>query len=154
MNVKLLRKVRDKILAEPDQFVMKGWFAQQNDIAANVIGTDIGAYGDLARVVPKCGAACIGGWTVALNQNQTPTEVMANLQQRCGHLPPIVELAAKMLDLPLDPEPYGLFPRLFTVDTWPEKFRQAWSRAKTTKQRAKVAASAINNYISTDGWNR
>lgn len=128
MNVKLLEKVKEAILAEPRQFVMGEYFV-----------IDEGLF-DLGREIPNCGtAACIAGWAVTLGRRfKNPA--------RARRIPAVGEEAVKLLRLDED----GAF-RLFLVGDWPWQYREAWSEAKTAKARAKVAAKRIDHFIATDG---
>lgn len=138
MNVKLLRKVRDQILAEPAQFVM-------GDFYVNWLDGDADDDVDISREIPYCGAGCIAVQAIAISQGCTPAEVGKIDLWVAG------SLAADLLDLPHHNTEFWE-PPLFLVEGWPEKFGRAWSRAKTTQQRAKVAAAVIEDYIATDGW--
>lgn len=144
MNVRLLKRVRDRILAEPAQFVMEHYFASRNDILQEplycyLVDHNVSAL-DIDRSVPNCGtAACIAGWTYALSRRITPkTAALRNAYPE--------EEAAKLLGIS-----ERQAERLFLVDHWPGKFYQQWQERPSLKIRARIAARRIDHFIKTRG---
>ena len=131
INVRLLRRVKARILAEPKQFVMDGWVTEYVD--DQLFPDD-----DLPRKqIPNCGtAACIAGWTVALSDGVKPCDIDRNDD--------ISTRARKLIGT-------ETATRLFFTPCWPEKFADRWVGAKTFKGRARVAADRIEHFIKTKG---
>lgn len=129
LNVRLLRRIKKHILANPSRFFM-GWYVARgvprsrhfdlpNSLRFSVL--------DLPSTVPECGtAACIAGW--------------ANLFT--GHKPTAHRSAAKALGLPNDNG-------LFSIYEWPCKYRDKYRSAKTSRARARIAANRIEHLIKT-----
>lgn len=134
MNVKLLRKVKKHILAEPKRLVMWTW-KLQNTLQPKFLSD---GYGNMPRkFIPfaECGtAACIAGWTCLLSGKKN---VEGN------H---ISQTAIQLLGIP-----GSLTNSLFVVTFWPGQFRAKYHNAKTQKTRAKIAAERIEHFISTKG---
>ena len=98
MNVKLLKRIKEQILAEPAQFVMSTYFSD------NVLENDI------PRKIPNCGtAACIAGWACTLDLKITPA-----LASKQAHVQDKAESLLKLYR--------GQAERLFLVSYWPEPF--------------------------------
>lgn len=118
LNVKLLRKVRDKILAEPDQFEMSQWFTQST-----------------GWKIPNCGtAACIAGWTIAVSNRKKPSEFLTarNIQ----------DTALELLGIE-DQDGWDLF----SVSSWPKKYMDRFFVTPSRRGRARITAQRINAYI-------
>lgn len=124
VNRDLLLKVKEKILAEPGQFIMEDIFATSEQI---------GYTSDLPREVPNCGtAACIAGWAVSLAIEANPkagekawerlevrhTEVMGITRER--------------------------FDTLCFVYGWPRGYADRWRSTRDLTERAKIAAQVID----------
>lgn len=142
LNVKLLRRVKNRILKEPRQFIMESVYARAEHV---LTFSGYGHYhADLARkTIPNCGtAACIAGWTEALALKTRPSKLV-------GTYPYFGSEDAAGRRLGLDDWYAGH--RLFRTASWPEKFQRAWDAAKTHKARAKVAADRIEHFIKTNG---
>jgi len=127
MNVKLLRKVAEYILAEPKRFFMPDfvrWKESRLDRLRNKHDGKI-----IDRPFPRCGtAACIGGWVCILSDKKETADS---------------EVAAELLQINKDQAE-----RLFF--NAPSKFWDIWS-GDGTKKTAKLAAARIEHFIRTDG---
>jgi len=135
MNVELLLKVKEKILAEPSQFVMSAWFTDQSRL--DIIRTN-----DLHRTIANCGtAACIAGWIVTLSRGETPSIAYKVASESFSS---VRSHAAVLLGVSKEETD-----SLFGLQYWPQEFWVKWKAAKTIKQRAKVAADRIDNFILT-----
>lgn len=119
MNKELLLKVKDKILAEPDQFNMRDWFIYNPEL------------------YPKCGtSACIAGWVICVHDQLTPD------QARNTHLS--VERDARLL-LGLNHLQADI---LFCDSNWPKPFRDRYTWAReSSEKRASVTAEFIDWFI-------
>lgn len=130
MNVKLLRKVKRQILKEPKQFAMRYLYSEPSA-------------GDAANKIPNCGtAACIAGWTHAIDQNIPPSECEKNKWK-------LTVSAGELLGIDNEQED-----RLFFLEYWPERFSATYTRATDKHQwtrRARIAAERIEHFIKTKG---
>lgn len=119
LNVKLLRQVQKKILAEPAQFEMSQWFT-------NNTGWEI----------PNCGtAACIAGWTIAVSKKKKPSEFL--------NAADIQNTARKLLGLDFEDDEWALF----SVSSWPLKYQNRFYRTQSLKMRARITVQRIDAYI-------
>lgn len=138
MNVKLLRKVEKRILAEPRRFDMMTFGDKLDKEAIEALGEE----------APPCGTvACIAGHVDWM----THPRLFAASVALGDYDDSIVERAAKELGLGFDPSQDTNAGRLFFDDEWPKKFQAAFSKAKTPLQRAKVAVKRIEHFIKTNG---
>lgn len=146
-NFKLLRRVRDAILAHPDQFVIDKVFSRRLEVPCPVGG---------------CGtAACIAGWTLRLSGKHrtlsAARKALRTIRARAsrGSGPDELDLAAKLLRIPPKPpfdRDWGSFPHpLFFLDCWPGRFQTAWCETKTPQEQAAVAAARIDDFIRLHG---
>lgn len=142
MNTKLLLKVKQHILDEPRRLWMGQWQVRA------VPGKRIEGFWDTEfsfrtvtldeKTAPPCGTAgCIAGWTDMLSFRTRPRGVSA--ESRAIKKLAITELQAA---------------QLFYVDSWPRKFREEYSAAKTAKRRARIVGQVIDDFIATDGWTK
>jgi hypothetical protein len=126
MNVKLLMKVKQHILEEPNRLLMSDVYIQ--GIPGNDFFSDHGNQQKFA----KCGtAACIAGWTCLLADPNGEVS-MPNAETLLG----ISERQAT---------------RLFLTCEWPERFRLPYSMAKSVKKRAELAGARIDHFAKTKG---
>ena len=130
MNIRLLKRVRDYILAEPRRVNMAVW----GDIRSG-------------NVAPACGTvACIAGWTKVLVKRPN----LAKLIQDAGKLDDFFDDADKVAK-----EKLGLSlnqaQQLFYVHHWPSPFETRYNRSRLSKQRARVVADRIDYFIATEG---
>ncbi len=117
LNVKLLRRVRDKILKEPLQFEMSQWYTLALD-----------------HPIPNCGtAACIAGWAIALAEKKSPAA--------CYDTNNIQGKAMRLLGIEDDPW------KLFAVSSWPIRYQNQFYNTGSLKVRARIAARRIDAYI-------
>jgi hypothetical protein len=138
MNVKLLRKVKRHILAEPKRLDM-------DFVASEIIA---------GPRAPRCGTVgCIAGWSALLASPVIPATVAGRLALMGW------DSGKKALELTesevnrLFNEPwlvYGPRKRDGAVG-WPEKFAKAYLGAKTPRQRAGITARRIEHFIKTKG---
>ena len=138
MNVKLLRKVEKRILAEPRRFDMMTFGTKLNKRTIKALG----------KQAPPCGTvACIAGH---VDWMAHPRLFAASVALG-DYDDSIVERAAKELGLVFDPSQDTNAGRLFFDNEWPEKFQAALAEAKTPLQRAEVAVKRIEHFIKTNG---
>lgn len=128
MNVRLLRRIQKHILAEPLRY-------NQN------ITIEKGKPGQSYRedtnfkqgTLPKCGTtACIGGWALSLSFGAR----VFNFTRARRVLGISTEEAEKLFSYTWD-------------NSWPTKFKVAYNKAKTPRQRARIAFNRIEHFIKT-----
>jgi hypothetical protein len=139
-NIKLLKQVRDAILKYPDQFEMRTWFSNLNEVE---------------MPASRCGtAACIAGWAVTLDNK----DFKGKPSLACDWIDDddrdvgVLGLAQKVLGIT---KKQAI--NLFLDENWPRKFRneygclinENYEGKVTTKQFAEVAARRINHFIKT-----
>ncbi len=140
MNVKLLRKVEKRILAEPRRFNMMIFGEKLNKRTIEALGK---------QAPPRGTVACIAGHVDWMTH---PRLFAASVAIDRFHRDDSIEKrAAKELGLGFDPSQDTNADRLFFDDEWPKKFQAAFSKAKTPLQRAKVAVKRIEHFIKTNG---
>ena len=138
MNVKLLRKVEKRILAEPRRFDMMTFGTKLNKRTIKALG----------KQAPPCGTvACIAGHVDWM----THPRLFAASVALGDYDDSIVERAAKELGLGFELSQDTYAGRLFFDNEWPEKFQAALAEAKTPLQRAEVAVKRIEHFIKTNG---
>jgi len=131
MNVPLLKKVGQAIMAEPRWFDMTWWIDTTSDKA-------------------PCGTtACIGGFAILLSKikgrlTEKTWATTANKIPQKSYMPRYT--ATVLLDLDKD----QAF-RLFDINHWPYKFTVAYQAADRPERRAKAAADRIEFFIQTNG---
>jgi hypothetical protein len=128
MNITALLEIKAAILSHPRQFQMDHTYA---------------TYLDDCTPAGGCGtAACIAGWAMFLRETDSRMNERENM--------PSFELlsrAASHLDVPNG--------KLFLRGDWPDQFRLPYNSAIDacdSVRMAKIAADAIDDYISTGGW--
>lgn len=122
LNVRLLRRVKRHILAEPKRLLMAAYVMR---------GTPRKKFdGDNGQQsFPQCGTVgCIAGWACLLSGN--------------GEEQNAFDPAAALLNL-TDPS------KLFFEGSWPLPFADQYQLAKTPAKRAKIAAARIEHLITT-----
>lgn len=143
INVELLKKVKKHILEEPRRLLMDDLVVRKMD-DEDFVADD----GKMVKFA-SCGtAACIAEWSVLLTDGLWPE---GDLWRR----------AAKLLGIPKDQicsngfyDDNGeyisipvLAEKLFYVDEWPVAYRIPYKKARSQKQRAKIAAKRIEAFI-------
>lgn len=146
MNVKLLRKVKKHVMAKPSRLRMGNWISSTNPRFDRLVRVAAGYfdfsdwiegenndYGEPSRQkIPDCGTvACIAGWTCALG---TRGRLMDGVRYTAQNLLGITSPQADAL---------------FYVQNWPTELKQRYIKAKTVRQRAKVAGDMIEHFIKT-----
>ena len=140
MNVKLLREVEKRILAEPRRFDMMTFGDKLDKEAIEALGEE----------APPCGTvACIAGHVDWMTHPRLFAASVAI--DRFARDDSIAERAAKELGLGFELSQDTYAGRLFFDDEWPKKFQAAFSKAKTPLQRAEVAVKRIEHFIKTNG---
>jgi hypothetical protein len=117
MNVELLQKVKQAILAEADRFDMHSWAeTEQRDLSCSIASK------------PSCGTTCcIGGWAAAIH-NQLHDD---SLHYMKGNLALGISAASQ----------------LFYVEEWPLVFSRAYEKETSPRERARIAAERIDFFI-------
>jgi len=131
MNIELLQKVRDAILAEPRRFNMGYWVT------------------DGVTTAPCGTAACIGGYALVLNKMEEDKTMdwvrgIHYFTMSPGWI--IVTDAQRVLGLTLDQRS-----RLFNDNCWPNPYRDQLRSATDPAKAAKIAADRIDLFIRTGG---
>lgn len=125
MNVELLKRVADVILARPYDFDMN-----------NFEGPAVESY-QVKERERSCGTvACIGGWAAALDK---------------GLVDPIVidepfTFYSNVLDLDLQQAS-----RLLLQSGWPYGYLKAYKKAETDQERGEAAYDRIQHFLKTEG---
>lgn len=128
LNVKLLRRIKRHILAEPRRFTMRT--LEEHGRPGEFYIADNGTN----ETFPECGtAACIAGWTNHFSRKQGGDAVSA----------------ARFLGIPYDGSYCGVADRLFFDFEWAEPFRTRYQEARTAGERAAIAADRIEHFIKT-----
>lgn len=134
MNVRLLRKVKRAILAEPTKFRMDKWTCGS---AHCIAGTICALDQSLTFVVPKRKGAV---WLVVDGNDEDSSVV------------PIERAAADNLEIEYSEHTsHTEADRLFHLPYWPKQFRDDYRAAQTLKARAGIAAKRIEHFIKTNG---
>lgn len=162
-TVNLLRKVQAHILEEPKRLDMSDWgVAYATGTKTRIEGTT-----DKEVPVPACNTVgCVAGWSIFLGR----PKLWKDLIKATAENKAIYDNEDTALDETLNSPKYeaerilGITDeqgeRLFffkkwsfrnPLSGWPEKFSDAYKKAKTAKQRAKVTAARIDRFIDTDG---
>lgn len=132
-NIKLLEKIRDTILANPDHLDMSSWFGMTPEHYFQ------------ARRRGECGAvACIAGWACQLN-GWSPLEGTLRVKKTVRgllHTEVPRSMACELLNLTSFTADL-----LFYLDAWPAPYLAQYEGAATAKGRARVAARRINHFI-------
>lgn len=131
MNTKLLRRVERHILKEPKRY-------EQNAVID--VGTP-NTESEFNRRYPACGTiACIGGWITVLTTKKPlkPGTHYLRFRKMARLLRVTEEQVIRLCE--------------YTWGTgWPEQFLKAYKKAKTPRQKAKVAVRRIEHFIATKG---
>lgn len=133
MNVKLLKRVRDRIAARPRQFVMCQLFDTETESHTKV---------------SHCGtAACIAGWAFTLSRKLRPKDArpMAEEDDPSGYVRGWVEAEGVLMLTSAEAH------RLFLSDHWPQPFQKHFNNASSPIEHAKIAVRRINHFIKTKG---
>lgn len=136
MKIRKLRKLKEWILAEPRRFDMTFWAGQINTILAQQ--PPCGTVGCLA------GMAChMEGKKLVAGTGMTEDDLV--ISREAGWILGLSNVQAS---------------RLFYLDTlhgnagggtWPKRFENAYLKAGTLEEKAKIAAKRIDHFIKTDG---
>lgn len=133
MNKNLLLKVKEKILQEPKQFLMRTWYSSVLSENPETLVLQNGVIKRKVKI-PNCGtAACIAGWAACILNKKKPSE-------------------ASLVILPSE-EDFGIsissYYKLTRFQAWPLKFQK--HRKEGTVPFAKQAAARIDHFIATEG---
>jgi hypothetical protein len=141
MNVKLLRKIQQEVLAEPRRLRMVtfGKLYTEADVAET--------FTDPADAPPCNMAACIGGFADWLTK---PKLFKRDIKR--GGTNGIGDRARKELGLTEDQADRLFFFREWGYEKgWPARFSNAYRDAKTPLAKAKVAVARIDAFIESGG---
>lgn len=131
MNVELLKRVADVIVARPHDFQMRFVALDLNDDYQD----------EVMQPELSCGTACcIAGWALCLDRS---CDLTAMNWHEPGYI--LLRRAARVLGIHAYPE------AIFMRDDWPADYRDSYYAAKTDQERAQVAYERIHHYIATDG---
>jgi hypothetical protein len=141
-TIKLLRRVKKHILAEPKRLQMGAWGYRTSET--------------------QCGtAACIGGWAAILNKlpgkkilELPKFEIYATVDSAPYTSPKEIAVGSAQGRNALEITPRQAT-RLFFVDQWPWKYQRAYVVAErqpnTFKKIAVITAERIEHFIKTGG---
>jgi len=163
MNIELLLQIKERILAEPAQFVM-------GDVFLSDVGRAYEDRGDIRREsIPHCGtAACIAGWAIALHEQTDPKTARTLMRKRTGPGSAATWDALAVSVLGLTPSARwadggkggGQRDALFFVSGWPRDLQERWDEAAdgaeddpqaALETRAQIAAERIDRFIAAGG---
>ncbi len=131
MNTKFLKQIAATILEHPKQFRMESFFSTINS---------------MEQRPDRCGTACcIAGWAIALAENLKPNEAWDSVCETEGEAE-AHDIAKELLGLTENQAD-----RLFYHEEWPHEFRDRYNCARSTTQKATVAAKRLARFIKTEG---
>lgn len=127
----LWAEIKKAIIAHPDQFEMRDWFTTELRFPMRWVEY---------QAAGGCGtAACIGGWAIHVAKKRKRLKTTAELVGDDAR-----DDAAELLELSSEE-----VERVFFRGAWPVEFSEAYARARTPLQRARVAVKRINHFIKT-----
>lgn len=139
MNVELLKRVAEVIVARPSDFQMRFVATDANMGSEPLWGEE-----DRLLFSPEesCGTACcIAGWTIALSGDGDPNNVDGSSGVKG------MRIASELLNIDASQAN-----RLFVDYNWPrDNYRLPYWDATTDAERAKVAYDRIHHFIQTEG---
>lgn len=132
MNVPLLRKIQQTILAEPKRLKMSRWLGTVREGKDN----------------PNCSTVgCIAGWAAVLTAPKGQTiKDTAKKVIRVHGAHNVEDMGREALGLT-----YEQAVRLFHVWEWPGRHQEAYEEAKTPEARATVTVDRIDKFIACKG---
>ena len=146
LNVKLLNKVKEHILAEPKRLRMEDWIVIKDKISAAQLADNMIDFADCGTV------GCIAGWTVMLGD----PNFIKNSELCCsnGRVGQISEKAEALLIID-DGAENNLFLHhslywLFHMSHWETKYWRPFYMADKPVQ-AKIVAAVIDDFIKKYG---
>jgi hypothetical protein len=139
MNVKLLRRIQKAILAEPRRLYMEDWGGLAEE------------EGDIPKEQhPPCGTvACLAGHADWLTHHRLfmrsakDGDEGAKIWGRAKKALELTDVQAERL--------FFLYEGMIGDHWWPKKYGDAYLRAKTPLQRARVAVKRIDEFIRSKG---
>lgn len=161
MNVELLRKVQQYILAEPKRFNLDVWGMTVDPDFYEELMEDTGDYEEDSQILlkdrPPCGAiGCIAGNTCIVNGNIIPSKHWGGAE--VYEFPAdTLEIAAGALDIDRDQArklfyltPWGFFDDNGKRVGWPQEFEERLDNTVIgTIEYAQVAVDRIEHFINT-----
>lgn len=136
LNVRLLRRIKRHILAEPKRFQMDASVLvakTQKEWMKEIVWAN-----DASKIRPPCGtAACIAGWADVLTNGIPDDFELGGVRHRAA--------TALGVDAGISWTSHPLF----YARNWPEPFASKYSNAKRPSTRAKIAADRIDHLIKT-----
>lgn len=153
MNVKLLRKIEEHILAEPKRLDMN-FFVHKEGLKGN--GLYEKGLLDAARY-PACGTmGCIAGWAKLLSTPELisldvklPLARQKFMEEFRSGGRTIEAIAADLLEISATQAG-----RLFYVESWPEEFEEQYNAAEERDNLLEAAATTVARmewFIETNG---
>jgi hypothetical protein len=156
--VALLRKVQAAITEEPNRLVMGSWGIQRLG-QKFVVTSDYNPKKQEKRTLPACGTVgCIAGWTAicGLPKKEVPSITINGIEMvNVSEIDDVEKKAIDLLGLDSKQAQRLFFLRSWPIvqsfgyESWPEEFDKAYGKAKTAKERAKVACERIDHFIAT-----
>ena len=131
LNVRLLRRVKEKILKHPSHFNMSHWLVQKDPEWDRIMIDEAVNPEDLKN--NTCGTVgCIAGWTVAQCGFKKTDFVNTNIRRLASEKLGLTTWAAVVL---------------FLTDHWPDKLQERYDSVTTARSKARIAAEAIEWFI-------
>lgn len=153
-TIRLLNEVADHILEEPKRLEMGTW---------GETFTEDSKYSDDGDPIPSCRTqGCVAGWTIFLNRPRLWKQMLKGATDNgysCdlndstdGSIP---GQAIKILGITEEQGASLFYLKDWMVvgdgGGWPQKFTDAYNKAKSKKQKAKVTAARIRHFIKMGG---
>jgi hypothetical protein len=140
INVELLLKIKEQVLANPKHVDMDSWLRVGNSDPDSLqefgdVGFPKEWIGDPERFTACNTTACLAGWAVLLSPDAKDYE---------GEH---ISFAARLF-LGLSVNQSDL---LFHLSFWPTSFYEEYTQAKTPQERAQAVADRIDHFITTNG---
>ncbi len=151
MNVRRLRAVTKRILAEPTHFSMDTWAKEEQNAKAESCGTTccIAGHALIAAGAKLTFLLHVDPDTLAV-PNFVPTPRLTKFTGLTTDIGvsngDVANVAQALLGLT-----WHEAERLFYTWGWPVRFENAYKAAKTAKGRARVAARRIEHFVNTHG---
>jgi hypothetical protein len=153
--IALLRKVQKTITEEPNRLCMGSWGQQSTEDTIKVSDYKSGKW--IERPTPACGTVgCIAGWTAILGlpKDELPIiQIKGRDMVDVAEIDDVEEKAAELLGLDAQ-DAQALFylnnwdiVKSMGYKSWPKQFDEAYGKAETAEERAKVTCDRIDYFI-------
>lgn len=161
-TVKWLRKVEEAILEEPKRLIMDVWGCPYGEHAASIY-LSLSPDTEINAPKPACGTVgCIAGHVLMVSPAGRKYLDFKTIQVNGKDAIQVVEdfpsdtseIAANILKITEDQSrmlfsPPFVHDGIFTDNHWPRIFEEAYSKARTAKQRANVVVNRIESFLES-----